>query len=842
MKLERIFLEALEHQRSGRREAAEHAYRTVLSNLPDYPPALHFLGLLLSENGDSLAGLPLLRQAVQLDPTVPEFHNNLGVILEETGDKLAAEACYREAVRLRPAYVEALSNLGNVLLTREEEEEAERCYRTALGWQPGNFKAACGLAKTYMARREWAEAELLFRDVLSMKPAFKPAGEGLGLALAAQARDWNSQGCAHCEGSDSEKAESCFRKAVELDPAFYEAHANLGSLLTSKKRLQEAIAALRKAIAADPARPEAWRMLGDALRMDTDHWLGSVLAEISIRYGEQGPKSVQDAEEEQARLSAAPRYEEAAQAYREALSRAPGNYEALVNYALLLHHDFDQPQEAERLLHRAMESAPERALAPYNLGFFLLKERHDEALDLFRLALFSEPGNEEVYLGVGSALRARGFVAELIEFLEEALKRDTACHRLHSYLIWNLDSVPWVKLERQQGERKRWDSLQVKGRGIVAQHVFPNGREPGRRLRVGLFSGEFYDNSAPNGFGPFLLHHDRERFEVICYDNSPRHDAMTVRLRDAASAWRDIQRLGDDEAAAQVREDKIDILIDNSGHSYSTNRLLMFARKPAPIQITAWGYPSGTGLEAMDYLFQDEISVPPEERSYYAEEVIYLPCVISYLCREDAPPVCPLPALGKDYVTYGCFNAPHKISEEVLNIWVELLCAQPDARLILKYSGMDEELQRNRVLRIFVEGGIDAKRVSILGGTPWYQHLEMYHHVDIALDAFPYGGGVTTLDALWMGVPVVGMRWDFIGGRNSASMLTAADMAEWVTESPQEYILLAIERSRDLDTLASLRQNLREKVRQSRLANPDIYVRRVEEILRQMWQKWCEAA
>lgn len=834
--LEQVFQDALQHQQAGRHEAAERDYRTVLSAVPDYPPALHFLGLLLAEKGDAPGGLPLLRRALQLDSAVPEFHNNLGVILEQTGDREAAETCYREATRLRSDYVEALNNLGNALLAREEEEEAEQCYRAALGWQPGYFKAACGLANTHMARGQWEEAEACFRDALRMRPAFAPAGEGLQRALAARSHDWNARGCVHQEEKDDGQAESCFRKAIELDPACYDAHANLGSVLSGRKHYEAAIAAFRQAITVEPERPEAWRMLGDALRMNVVRRLDEKLVEIGTAQHDATTRAM---EEKQARLEALPGYAEAEAAYREALSRAPDSYETLVNYALLLQESLVRPQEAERLLRRAMELAPERALAPYNLGFILLAERRDEALGLFRQAMRYEPRNEEIYLGIGAALRARGLVAEMIAFLEETLERDKLNHRLHSYLIWNLDSTPWVKLERQQGERKRWDTLQVKARGIVAEQVFSNGREPERRLRVGLFSGEFYDNSAPNGFGPFLLHHDRGQFEVICYDNSPRHDAMTERLKAAAAGWREIDRMSDEEAAACVREDGIDILIDNSGHSYSTNRLLMFARKPAPIQITAWGYPSGTGLEAMDYLFQDEISVPPEECALYAEKVIYLPCVISYLCRDDAPPVGPLPALKNRHITYGCFNAPHKISDEVLAIWAELLRAQPDARLILKYSGMDEALQAGRILTAFSRQGVAPARLTLLGGSPWYRHLEMYRHVDLALDAFPYGGGVTTLDALWMGVPVVGFRWDFIGGRNSASILTAAGLPEWVTTSPQAYLAMAMERSRDLPALAALRQDLRQRLRLSRLANPDIYVRRVEEILRGLWRERC---
>lgn len=929
MTLEEVFQSALKHQQSGQVDAAERSYRIVLKAVPEYPPALHFLGLLLTEKGDVAAGLPLLKKALQLDPAIPEFHNNLGVIFEETGDVSAAEVCYRDAARLRADYIEALNNLGNVLLGRGELEEAEQRYQAALRFQPAYFKASTGLARVHAARTQWQEAESLYRQVLNARPAYLPALIGLGSALAAQGKhseaekyllqavaidhakpdlhldlvrlkikmaredeaqqaleemvgkfpdcheahemlaqiairagrlnqaeihlchalesrprphSWNQLGQIYMEAGESERAKHSFQEALALDRNFYEGYVSLGYLLIGEKRYEEGIDVARQAIANNSERFEAWRMLGDVLKLKAEYYLKVVLIQLPKKYvGQEAAQTLRE-EQQRGRQEAVFLYDESEQSYRAALSRAPDSYETLVNLSLLLHQSLGRHEEAEGYLLRAVELYPDRALAPFNLGFLLLPSRQDEALSWFERAMRSEPRNEDIYLGVGASLRAHGLVAELIAFLEETLERDTLNHRLHSYLIWNLDSVPWVKLERQQGERKRWDVLQVKGRGIVPNSIFSNTRDMERRLKIGLFSGEFYDNSAPNGFGPFLFHHDRQHFEVICYSNSPRRDAMTERLKAAASGWREINRLSDDEAAALIQEDGIDILIDNSGHSYSTNRLLMFARKPAPIQITAWGYPSGTGLEAVDYLFQDEVSVPPEECALYAEKVVYLPCVISYLNRDDAPPVGPLPALSNGYVTYGCFNAPHKISEDVLAIWAELLRSQPKARLILKYSGLDEALQKKRILTSFAQKGVELDRVTIMGGSPWYQHLDMYNRVDIALDAFPYGGGVTTLDALWMGVPVVGFRCDFIGGRNSASMLTAAGLTDWVSTSPQECIRIALERSRDLDALASLRQRLRDQLRMSRLGNPDIYVRRVEVILRDLWREWCTKA
>lgn len=927
--LEQLFQSALQYQQSGQIEDAERAYRIVLDAVPQYPPALHFLGLLLSEKGDLVAGVPLLKQSLQLDPAIPEFHNNLGVVLEESGEQGAAETCYRDAVRLRFNYVEALNNLGNVLLGRGVLEEAEQCYQAALRFQPAYFKASMGLAGVHAARSQWREAESLYRQILNARSSYLPALSGLARVLAAQGRhsdaekyllqavtmdnakpdlhldlarlhlnmdreeeaqrvleeivrkfpechevhemlaqiairagrlnqaeihlfhaleilplphSWTQLGQLYLEVGESEQARSSFQEALTLDKNYYDAHVNLGYLLIGERRHEDAINILRQAININPERFEAWRMLGDALKLKTEYYLKVVLIQLPKKYVGKGDTQALRNEQQRIRQAAVSLNEESEQSYRAALSRAPDSYETLVNLSLLLYQSLFRYEEAEKYLLRAVELYPDRALAPFNLGFFLLPSRQDEALKWFERAMRSDPRNEDIYLGIGASLRAHGLVAELVTYLEEALERDTLNHRLHSYLIWNLDCIPWMKLERQQGERKRWDALQVKGRGIVPNSDFPNPRDTGRQLRVGLFSGEFYDNSAINAFGPFLFHHDRQHFEVICYSNSPRRDAMTERLKAAASGWREINRLSDEEAVALIQADGIDILIDNSGHSFSTNRLLMFACKPAPIQITAWGYPSGTGLEAMDYLFQDEVSVPPEECALYAEKVVYLPCVTSYLNRDDAPPVSPLPALSNGYITYGCFNAPHKISDDVLTIWVELLLSQPDACLILKYFGMDEDLQKERILAPFEKKGVELDRVTIMGGSPWYQHLEMYRHVDIALDAFPYGGGVTTLDALWMGVPVVGFRCDFIGGRNSASMLTAAGLTDWVTVSPQECIQIAQERSRDLAALASLRQHLRDQLRLSRLGNPDIYVRRVEVILRDLWREWCSKA
>jgi len=284
--------------------------------------------------------------------------------------------------------------------------------------------------------------------------------------------------------------------------------------------------------------------------------------------------------------------------------------------------------------------------------------------------------------------------------------------------------------------------------------------------------------------------------------------------------------------------DGIDILVDLSGYS-SGHRLKAFAMKPAPIQVTAWGHAMGTGLDAMDYFFADHVTVPPEARRYFSEDVIELPAFVPYSPLEPSPEVGPLPALGHGAVTFGCFNRLSKVTPEAMRLWARVMAAIPGSRVLLKVYGVDHPLVQDHLRATFAAEGGDARRMVFLGGSSRWDHLAAYGRVDLVLDPFPHGGGVTALDGLWMGVPMVTLLGERIPSRMGASILTTLGLREFIASTPEEYVALAIHYVRDLSRLAVLRAELRQRLAGSVICDHRAYCRAVEGAYRTMWVRWC---
>src|SRR5262245_26449916 len=337
-----------------------------------------------------------------------------------------------------------------------------------------------------------------------------------------------------------------------------------------------------------------------------------------------------------------------------------------------------------------------------------------------------------------------------------------------------------------------------------------------------------------------LTHYDRSQFEVACYHNSSVQDDITEKFRAGVDLWRSVYGKQDDVLAEEIRADQIDILIDLSGHT-AGNRLFVFARKPAPLQVSAWGYPTGTGLEAMDYLFTYEVCIPRVEHDYYRERIAYLPCAISFMPLHRAPPIGPLPASASGRITFGCFNNPAKISDEALSSWAKLLNAVDGATLLFKAPPFSHLEHRERVADKLAAAGVESERISFKGGTPWSDHISAHNDVDIMLDPFPYCGGISTMESLWMGVPVVTLHGRVPIGRMSAGILNVLGMSDWVAQTSEDYWQIAQAKCEAVVELAKLRGGLRERLNASALMDPQIYVRAVETAYRTMWREWCAA-
>jgi len=290
-----------------------------------------------------------------------------------------------------------------------------------------------------------------------------------------------------------------------------------------------------------------------------------------------------------------------------------------------------------------------------------------------------------------------------------------------------------------------------------------------------------------------LLNHDRSRFEVFCYSNGVQQDGFTTQFQRHADGWRDIAGAADDEVAALIARDAIDILVDLSGHMQG-HRLGVFAYQPAPIQISAWSYAHGTGLPQMDCMFSDPIFIPVEERSLFAERIVDLPSVISYRPLDALPEVAPAPAASRGYVTFACFNRLSKISATSIALWARLLQRVPNARLLLKSARRADESALGAILDRFAQAGIDGSRVGVLPHAQWRAHMESYAQVDIALDPYPHSGGVSLIEGLLMGVPTLAMRGTTMSSRLGQTLLHAVGMEDWAASDDEAFIRLALEK------------------------------------------------
>ena len=488
-------------------------------------------------------------------------------------------------------------------------------------------------------------------------------------------------------------------------------------------------------------------------------------------------------------------------------------------------------------IRHAIALEPKNAQLHLNFALLLkdLGELESSAAET-KKALQLRPDLVDAYLNLGHIRFLQGELSESIELRRKALKLNPKHAEAESALYFSMHYLAEYSP----------DDLLVAAQNWVAHHtslerLLPkpgNSPDPQRRLRIGYVSGDFCGHPVACFIEPVLAHHDKSQYEVYCYYNNNKYDAITERLQRYADHWRLVAGASDEKLAQQIRDDAIDILIDLSGHT-DRNRLLTFALKPAPVQATWIGAPATTGLPSMDYIIADRFAISPEEERYYAEKVVRLPNAYECFSPPEYPiEPGPLPAFTAGKVTFGCFNNPAKVSKTVIACWSKLLRAIPEAQLIFKYKAYGDTGVHKRFHSLFAEQGIEKERIKLFGYSPRDEFLAAYHEVDIALDPFPYNGGLTTLESLWMGVPVLTLRGDrFVS--HSRSILMNIGLGECVAGTEDEYVNKAVNLASDLPRLATLRSELRSQLLNSPLCNGSGFTRDLEAAYRTMWETWC---
>jgi protein O-GlcNAc transferase len=773
------------HHHAGRFPEAQTIYREILKSRPAHAPTLNRLGVLAIQMGRPQEALQWIDQACAIDTTNPYFYCGRAMALLSLGRVDQAIESYKKAAAIRPTLVDAVFGLGSALQTRGKLAEAATAYEKTLALNPDHLAALNNLGNVLQIQGRNDESVAAYRRVLAIQPENVETHSNLGSSLQRLGK--------------LDEAIECFQRAIALRPDFVTAYNNLANALVVQRRFGDAIELLQKALQLRPDFAEAWYNLGNALRADAQ-------------------------------------FAPAIDAYQKALTLRSDYVDALNNLGNTFYATRQFKEAAESYL-KVLAHRPKDVVAFSNLGTALRTlGAVDEATTALRQAMALRPDYHIACCNLGNVLKDTGNLEKAISCYRRAVEVQSDDSVSHSNLIFTMQYDPVYGAADILREALRFNAMHaVALSGEI--RPFDNVPDPDRKLRIGYVAPDFRDHCQSFFTLPLLSNHHHEEFEIYCYSSIPQPDLVTEKITTCADVWRPIAGLTNTQAAELVRSDKIDILVDLTMHM-SNGRPLLFARKPAPVQVAWLAYPGTTGLSTIDYRLTDPYLDPPGDSDLaYSEKSVRLPDTFwcyDPLATEPMPNELPAPAQGR--ITFGCLNNFCKVTAPTLALWARVLNALPDSRiLIMARPGK----HRQRVLDQLAEKSVKASRIEFIDFQPRDQYLKTYHQIDLGLDTIPYNGHTTSLDSFWMGVPVVTRVGQTVVGRAGLSQLHNLDLLELAAFNDDEFVEIGVKLAGDLPRLASLRSNLRERLQRSPLCDAVLFTRHVESAFRQMWRDWC---
>ena len=820
--IKKVMQFAVVHHQSDQFQEAEALYRAILQIQPNHLDAKHNLGLLIQNASQRLAHehqqglqgeaaenltegleahtqikaqLKATRSAKQVKkkgthadrvyaPDADEI-NSL-IALYHQGKTIEVEALSRSLTTRFPLNATGWRVLGTVLHNQGRVAEALLCMQKTASFLPRDPIGHNNLGITLKDLGRFIESEVSLRRALALKPDYAEAHNNLGVTLKDLGR--------------LAEAEVSLRQALALTPDYAEAHNNLGLTLNDLGRLVEAEVSLRQALALKPDLAEAHSNLGNTLK-----GLG--------------------------------RTAESESSLRKALELKPYFAEALNNLSLIQIRE-GRLAEAETSLRKALELKPYFAEAHSNMGLTLCElGLFSEAETSLRRALALKPDLAEAHNNLGHTLQNRNHTMEAMNSYRHALALKPNYAEAHSNLLFCLSSDVFVGPQQLYNEHLAFGE-QFEAPLRADRQAHNNVKDPARCLQVGFVSGDLCGHAVASFLEPVLVFlAKKQTLSLHAYYTNTREDTVTQRLRAFFPHWNAVAGLSDAELATKIRADSIDILIDLSGHT-AFNRLLTFARKPAPIQLSCIGYPATTGLQAMDYRLCDRKWLPPGEFDWqFTEKLAYLPCVSIFQPSPQAPPVNTLPALRHGFITFGSFNRINKLNDSVIVLWSLLLQAVPTARMVL--GGIAPESQSD-LTQSFARAGITPDRLSFFARSSMADYLAQHHQVDVCLDTFPYNGGTTTAHASWMGVPTLTLAGETPPSRVGARFMSHFGLNGFIASSIEDFVDKGRYWADHLPELAALRPLIRDQFNASEIGQPELFADHLETMLRAMWQRWCQ--
>lgn len=598
------------------------------------------------------------------------------------------------------------------------------------------------------------------------------------------------------------EAIKCYENILKSDACNVRALHAMGVVAYQKLDVDTAIECLQRAIHIQPVYATAYLSLG---KIQKD--LGRLLA---------------------AKIS-----------FLKAFEIEPSSYETLCNLGVI-YRELNQHDVSEEFLNKALTIDSARILAYYELGSFHQQNRqYDTAIHYFTKVIELQPDYADAYAKLAVIYVVQGRSREAYDCLKKCLVFRPESMVIRTIMAFCMHYLPGIKPGDIFNISTEWARLAaIKNPSpFTKYHNLPDAS---KQLRIGFVSPDFRKHPVGYFVQSFMMLYDRDLFEVICYSDAKNEDEITVLLIESADKWRRIYGVKDDKLAEMIWRDRIDILVDLAGHT-KDNRLNSFIMKPAPIQATWAGYVGTTGVSAIDYLISDRYQSPEDAESYTVERIIRMPDdYICYTPPEFAPAVTPLPALHNGYVTFGCFNNLAKVSDDAVVLWSQILNSVKGAKLFLKNPSFNDKSTVERFLKLFEAHGISEDRIITEGESPPMEMIGRYSLVDIQLDTMPYSGGLTTLESIWMGVPVVTLPGVLFSSRHSFTHLMNIGLPEYIASSREEYVDIACRLAANLPELSEIRMKLRDLMGSSPVCDGYEFTANIQCVFRSMWHEWCE--
>jgi predicted O-linked N-acetylglucosamine transferase (SPINDLY family) len=706
---------------------------------------------------------------------------------EEAGDLRVACERYRRAVQVAPRYANAHLNLGIGLEAAGDAEQACKSYRAVLDIDPSNPYANYNLGRHLFSLNAPTQAEPLLRRAIDSNPRFPEARVVLSRLLE--------------QGGDTAAAASELELALRDRPDYFGALSNYADLLLKLDRRGEAESALRRAAALQP---------GD---FNTNYKLARLLVDSGQPV---------DAE----------KY------FSNALRSNPDSVDVLASL-VNLHLAGGQLEAAARAAEAALKLRPDWLELLFNYGLILKRQtRNADAESVFRRMIAIDPAFAPAYQMLGAVLVSQCRLRDALDLLGEGRKHCPDAFDLESAELFALNCTEEISVgelylrHAEYGKRlERHEPTRFEFFGTV--------RDPRRRLRVGYISPDFKRHVVPQFLLPLLEERDKSSVAIYCYSTGDTADEFTERVRAQSDVWHAAGRMSADQVADMIHRDRIDVLVDLTGHSSAPN-LQVFAQGPAPVQVTWLGYLNTSGLTRMHYRLTDNYCDPPGlTDGYHTEKLVRLPrtqwCYRPFIevdCEKEAP------VQRNGYITFGSFNHAMKITGTARKLWGEILRKLPESRLLV--VGIADGRARENFHRDLEQSGVDGGRITTLPYVSPEEYFRWFGKVDIALDTMPFSGGTTTCDALWMGVPVVTVPGVRSWSRSAGSVLTNLGLDDWIAESQEDYVRRAVQFAAKPPVICELRMSLRSRMLRSPVMDKRQFARDMDDAYRRMWHSWCE--